>query len=262
MEEKKVTKISLSTYLLVIAIFAIVVMGALIYKLNNDKNTETKKSTELQSQVGSLSGTVNTLQNKIDNISNIAKNEVVKENPNAKNNEIKSNTQENNGNSLITFDSSKSTNSNEKNYTLACQGNAGIWITVDSTQKVLTFNFTPTKVIEFYPLTWKSTRNDMISSKINFDKKIVDVFFGEMGQDSSGDTVFILLEDGTVEYIPIVHMFNHVQAEVVSYGKISNISDVRKFTLSNTSNGVTTLAIKNDGTFYDLWYNLKDTGNY
>ena len=66
-------------------------MGALIYKLNNDKNTEIKKSTQLQSQVSSLSGTVNTLQNKIDNISNITKNEVVKENQNAKNNEMKLN---------------------------------------------------------------------------------------------------------------------------------------------------------------------------
>ena len=165
-------------------------------------------------------------------------------------------------NSVIIFDGSKVINSNEKNYTLSCQGNAGIWITVDSTQKVLTFSFIPTRVIEFYPLTWTSTRNDMTSSKINFDKKIVDVFFGGMGQSSSGDTLFILLEDGTVEYIPIVHMFNHVQAEVVSYGKINGVSDITKFTLSSTSSGVTTLAIKKDGTFYDLWYALKDTGNY
>ena len=69
MEEKKVTKISLSTYLLVIAIFAIVVMGALIYKLNNDKNTEIKKSANLQAQVNSLNGTVSDLQGKITNIS-------------------------------------------------------------------------------------------------------------------------------------------------------------------------------------------------
>ena len=102
----------------------------------------------------------------------------------------------------------------------------------------------------------------MTSSKLNFDNKIVDIFFGEMGQSSSGDTLFILLEDGTVEYIPIVHMFNNVQAEVVSYGKINGVSDINKFTLSSTSDGVTTLAIKNDGTFYDLWYSLKDTGNY
>lgn len=257
MEEKNVTKISLSTFFLIIAIITIIVMGIFIYKLNNDKTTEIKKSTELQSQLSSFSENVNNLQGKIDNISNISKNEIVEENQ-----DTKTNTQENKENSLITFDGSKSVNSSEKNYTLSCQGNAGIWITVDSTQKVLTFSFTPSKVIEFYSLTWKSTRNDMIDSKINFDKKIVDIFFGEMGQDSSGDTLFILLEDGTVEYIPVVHMFNHVQAEVVSYGKIINISDVIKFTLSSTSNGVTTLAIKSDGAFYDLWYNLKDTGNY
>lgn len=179
-----------------------------------------------------------------------------------KNTETTTNTQETEKNSIITFDGSKSINSNEKNYTLSCQGNAGIWITVDSTQKVLTFSFTPTRVVEFYPLTWQSTRNDISSSNINFEKKIVDVFFGGMGQSSSGDTLFILLEDGTVEYIPIVHMFNHVQGAPVSYGKINGVSNVAKFTLSSTAGGVTTLAIKNDGTFYDLWYALKDTGNY
>ena len=75
MEEKKVTKISLSTYLLVIAIFAIVVMGALIYKLNNDKNTEIKKSANLQAQVSSLNNTVTELQGTINNISNVINNE-------------------------------------------------------------------------------------------------------------------------------------------------------------------------------------------
>ena len=69
--------------------------------------------------------------------------------------------------------------------------------------------------------------------------------------------MFILLEDGSVEYIPIVQMFNNVQGEVVSYGKINGVSDVIKFALASTSDGgVTTLAIKKDGTFYDLWYNL------
>ena len=36
MEEKKVTKISLSTFFLILAIIAIIVMGIFIYKLNND----------------------------------------------------------------------------------------------------------------------------------------------------------------------------------------------------------------------------------
>ena len=69
MEEKNVTKISLSTFFLILAIIAIIVMGIFIYKLNNDKTTEIQKSTELQAQVNSLNGTVSDLQGKIDNIS-------------------------------------------------------------------------------------------------------------------------------------------------------------------------------------------------
>ena len=69
MEENKVTKISLSTFFLILAIIAIIVMGIFIYKLNNDKTTEIQKSTELQNQVNSLNGTVSNLQGKINNIS-------------------------------------------------------------------------------------------------------------------------------------------------------------------------------------------------
>ena len=177
--------------------------------------------------------------------------------------ETTSNTTTENENSLILFDGSKVINSNKKNYTLSCQGNAGIWIEIDKTQKVLTFSYTPTKVVKYYSLNWTSNKDSVVNSKINFNKKIVDIFFGGMGQSVSGDTVFVLLEDGTVEYIPIVHMFNHVQGDVVSYGKINGVNDVIKFALASSSDGsVTTLAIKRDGTFYDLWNNLKDKGNY
>ncbi len=64
MEEKNVTKISLSTFLLIIAIIAIIVMGVIIYKLNNERTMEIQKSTELQSQVNSLNGTINANSSK------------------------------------------------------------------------------------------------------------------------------------------------------------------------------------------------------
>lgn len=69
MEEKKVTKISLSTFFLILAIIAIIVMGIFMYKLYNEKTEETKKSNELQTQVNSLNETVRDLQEKINNIS-------------------------------------------------------------------------------------------------------------------------------------------------------------------------------------------------
>lgn len=69
MEEKKVTKISLSTFFLILAIIVIIVIGIFMLKLYNEKTEETKKSSELQTQVNNLNGTVSDLQEKIDNIS-------------------------------------------------------------------------------------------------------------------------------------------------------------------------------------------------
>ena len=69
MEENKVTKISLSTFFLIIAMIIIAVMGFFIYKLNSEKNIEIKKSADLQTQVNDLNSTVNSLQSKINTIS-------------------------------------------------------------------------------------------------------------------------------------------------------------------------------------------------
>ena len=74
MKEKNVIKISLSTIFIIIAIIVIIVMGVFIYKLNNEKTIEIKKSSELQSQVNNLNGKVSELQGKIDTISNTINN--------------------------------------------------------------------------------------------------------------------------------------------------------------------------------------------
>lgn len=109
MEEKNVTKISLSTFLLLIAIIIIAVMGYFIYKLNNDKTIEVQKSTELQAQVNSLSGTVNDLQGKITSIS-----ETINSN-NSKDNTTLSNETTNTNNSSLTNEVSNS-KTEEKDY--------------------------------------------------------------------------------------------------------------------------------------------------
>ena len=69
MEEKKVTKISLSTFFLIISLFVIIVMGIFMYKFYNEKIESTKESADLQTQVNDLTKTVNDLQGKIQNIS-------------------------------------------------------------------------------------------------------------------------------------------------------------------------------------------------
>ena len=71
MDKKEHINISLSTFFLIIAIIAIIVMGIFIYKINNEKLEEEKQSAELQSQVNSLNGTVNELQEKINKVAEI-----------------------------------------------------------------------------------------------------------------------------------------------------------------------------------------------
>ena len=84
MEEKNGNKCSLSTFLLIIAIIAIILMGLIIYRLNNDKTTEIQKSTELQTQVNSLKTQVANSKNNEsisqDNTSNVINNTTIAEN--------------------------------------------------------------------------------------------------------------------------------------------------------------------------------------
>ncbi|MBP5654382.1 MAG: hypothetical protein J6X33_02590 [Clostridiales bacterium] len=68
MEEKKTSKISISTVLLILAMIVIAVMGLCIFKLNSDKNAESQKAAALQSQVEGLKGTVSSLQEQTDKI--------------------------------------------------------------------------------------------------------------------------------------------------------------------------------------------------
>ncbi len=59
MEEKKTTKISLSTFFLIIAIITIGVMAFFIYKLNDDKTNATEQVSELSNRVSLLESAKN-----------------------------------------------------------------------------------------------------------------------------------------------------------------------------------------------------------
>ena len=69
MEEKKATKISLSTFFLILAIIIIAIMSICMYKFYNEKIDANKKTAELQAEVSNLNRIVSVLQGKIDEIS-------------------------------------------------------------------------------------------------------------------------------------------------------------------------------------------------
>lgn len=66
MGENKVTKISLSTFLLILSLIVIIVMGIFMYKFYNEKTEATKKSAELQTQSEILKDEIN--NNKIETL--------------------------------------------------------------------------------------------------------------------------------------------------------------------------------------------------
>ena len=74
MEEKKITKISLSTFFLIIAIIVIGVMGYFVYKLNDDKTKATEELNELKNQINNLQSTINNLNTEEKNSTSITTN--------------------------------------------------------------------------------------------------------------------------------------------------------------------------------------------
>ncbi len=70
MEENKVKRISLSTFLLIIAIIVIIIMAYFLYKINNERIVKTEEVISLQNEVSNLESKVNSLNEKINNNSN------------------------------------------------------------------------------------------------------------------------------------------------------------------------------------------------
>ena len=150
---------------------------------------------------------------------------------------------------------------------LSFDSNDGLYISLDNTQKKVNYDFNCNRVNTRYGLGWVTSNEDYSSEKheINFDKKVVEVFIGSFGHAAQGDVVLFLMEDGTVEYIPVVDSFKNHRDNPVSYGKIENVKDVVRFVRVNacptgerTSCYADTLAVTSDGSFYDLNAHIKE----
>lgn len=79
MEEKKQLKMSLSTFLLIIAIIVIIVMACYIYI---DKTNSNKEIANLETNATNMQNTIDNLQDKIDSISNTINSNTTKDTTN------------------------------------------------------------------------------------------------------------------------------------------------------------------------------------
>ncbi len=167
------------------------------------------------------------------------------------------------------FDSSKSINTSDTTYQLFTSF-SGLNITLNTNKRAVTFSYNPTILNNRYSLGWTTSENYAYTDITinNFTKDIVDVFLGGFGQDASNDTLFFLMEDGTVEYVPIRMALLNNANTISSYGAIPSVTDIVKLYNAQASSApsmsgyATTLAQKADGTFYDLSTLLSSTGNY
>lgn len=94
------------------------------------------------------------------------------------------------------------------------------------------------------------------SFKIEFDKKIQDIFVGNVGQDSSIPILFVLFDDGTVQYVDLYNKITTGNAKIKDLSQVKNVTKFYSASVrtkeSNSTSVMTVLAQTNDGKFYDL----------
>ena len=114
-------------------------------------------------------------------------------------------------------------------------------------------------------------RTDSIDKEISVDiefgdKKVVDIYIlsMQMMTDGRDNTLFFLMEDGTVEFMPIRYAI--IKNKFESYGKLEGIKDVVKIAEYGLSEGIggvgAILAVTDNGNFYSLVSLLGRTGYY
>ena len=123
----------------------------------------------------------------------------------------------------------------------------------------VSFSYVPNTVRDIYGSQLKNVEEsiDSKSFDIKFEnKEVVDIFIEGIGQSKGFETLFFLISDGTLEYMPIPNAIANKKFQ--SYGKIEGVKDVIKLAKysigkKNVPGGtVSLLAITDKGTYYVL----------
>ena len=112
---------------------------------------------------------------------------------------------EDTNNISLDFDTSKIVNSTADSYELE-NYNGTIDVRLDETRKIATLGFNRKNLSDTYILNWDTTgveEGTVENKTVTFNQGIKDIYVGGIGQDMSGDIILFLMDDGTVEYIPV-----------------------------------------------------------
>ena len=151
------------------------------------------------------------------------------------------------------------------------ENEAGIAVSIDKTRKNVTISYNAATVSQTFSLGWFSGADTTIYEIIDtkaFDKKITQVLIDGSGQDVSSMAILYLMEDGTVEYVPLLKDINDNWGQqdntkkVNSYGKLDGVSDIVSLISAEADGYHTVLARKADGTVINLSDAFRETGNF
>lgn len=123
------------------------------------------------------------------------------------------------------------------------------------------------RVKEYYP-NLNITKTDLEEfTDLGLSGKPTDLLLTGFGQAVGEETLFFIMEDGTIEYIPLAKAIQ--ENKIKSYGKLPNVSNVIKFYDGSscpaegyTGCGHQSLAQRADGNYYELYDAVKITGNF
>ena len=138
--------------------------------------------------------------------------------------------------------------------------NFGLSIYVLEDQKSVRINISKYGIKDIYQIDM----NNDLSKVLTFDKKVIQVLFGEFGQGAGAETILFLMEDGSVEYIPFYKEISKSNWNTLSdaekmnsYGAIKGVTNVvmlYNMTVDSDLSGYNSVgATRKDGTFYNLY---------
>lgn len=220
MEEKNVTKISLSTFSLILAIIAIVIMGIFLYKLNYEKTTEIQKSAELQAQVNSLKTQNNNLSDTVNILQENSSNEVT-------NNAVTEKNKENNLNNNIEESIALEYNKNFSN-SVFNRLNTGSNIIVP----IWAYrNYSEVTINKNHEAFWNNQGNDTFpeTSNAKVASNVVNAWYCPLGQDiESNGCLLFLKENGSVTYIRFYLDNSSIGNQFVNVTKEKTLNEISK----------------------------------
>lgn len=148
---------------------------------------------------------------------------------------------------------------------------AGIRVEIDNTRKSAKISADSTTINSTFSLGWvtriETGYYELIDTK-SFDKKITQVLIDGSGQSATTLAILYLMEDGTIEYVPILKELNTTWKQqdntkkFNSYGKLDGISEIISLLPAETQGYHTVLARKVDGTVINLSDTFQATGNF